>query len=87
MPKIVPITVESTALDLGQLKLWLYGDVNGDGAVDIKDVTALLRHVAEVEALSPDAAALGNVNGDSSVDVKDVTKLLRYVSEIIPDLD
>ena len=39
VPKIVPITVESTALNLGQLKLWLYGDVNYDGAIKAIDVT------------------------------------------------
>ena len=44
VPKIVPITVDSTALDLGQLKLWLYGDVNYDGRVTATDATQILRY-------------------------------------------
>lgn len=63
------------------------GDVNMDGSVDAKDVTALLRHVSKIEYLPNDAVKLGDVNGDLTVGASDVTRLLRYVSKIISSLD
>ncbi|MCD8017486.1 MAG: dockerin type I repeat-containing protein [Oscillospiraceae bacterium] len=63
------------------------GDVNGDGAVDIKDVTALARYVVGIVEIS-DTTLLGNadVNQDEAVDIKDVMLLARYVAGIIDTL-
>ena len=51
------------------------GDVNGDGSVDISDVTALIDYL-----LSGDAGSVNldnaNVNGDGGVDISDVTALI-----------
>ena len=49
------------------------GDVNGDGAVDDLDLTALLRHVAKIRLLENDSHA--DVNKDGMVDAADVTAL------------
>lgn len=50
----------------------LVGDVNGDGSVNISDVTYLIDLL-----LSNDAApAAADVNGDSSVNISDVTYLI-----------
>ncbi|MBQ1907328.1 MAG: dockerin type I repeat-containing protein, partial [Firmicutes bacterium] len=63
------------------------GDVNLDGTVDSKDLTALARHVAGIQILSDDRAlANSNVNGDDSVDAKDLTKLARFMAHIIDSL-
>ena len=88
VPKIVPITVESTALDLGQLKLWLYGDVNYDGAVTIADYTQVLRYAggktsvfdAGNDVTKADRFVAANVieNG-TGVDIGDYTQILRRV--------
>ena len=53
------------------------GDINGDGEVDNKDVTWLMRYV-KYQDVSVTALAL-DVNGDGEVDNKDVTWLMRYV--------
>lgn len=66
----------------------LKGDVNLDGVVDITDVTALARHIAEIQFIT-DEVALSNakVTGDDIIDIADLTKLARYVAEIIDSLD
>ena len=53
------------------------GDINGDGDVDNRDVTWLMRYV-KYQDVSVTALAL-DVNGDGEVDNKDVTWLMRYV--------
>ena len=56
-----------------------YGDVNKDGKVTIKDVTALIdvllggNPLDETDTYSPDNA---NVNGDDDITIKDVTALI-----------
>ena len=59
----------------------LIGDVNLDGRVDIRDVTAIQRHLAELEPLSDQALALTDTNGDGEIDISDATHLQMYLAE------
>ena len=77
VPKIVPITVESTALDLGQLKLWLYGDVNGDGTIDANDMQRIYAHIS---GENPISISRGDVNGDGKVDANDMQRIYAHIS-------
>ncbi len=65
----------------------LLGDVNGDNAVDAKDLTALARHVAKIETIT-DATLLKNadVDGKNGITPADLTKLARYVARITQTL-
>lgn len=54
------------------------GDMNGDGKVNGKDVTALSRHLAGWDVEINELAA--DVNGDGVVNGKDVTLLSRYLA-------
>lgn len=54
------------------------GDVNGDGSVDINDVTALIAYVLTGDATGLDLRA-ADVNGDTEVDINDVTSLINFV--------
>lgn len=92
VPKIVPITVESTALDLGQLKLWLYGDVNYDGVVDSADVLQMNRYTTYKTSIFGKGDAqeqaerfeAGNItaikNTDTIIDGSDVLQVNRYIA-------
>lgn len=59
---------------------YLRGDANGDGFVTIYDVTALQRHLANLELLSENnlTAADIDVNG---LDITDATNIQRYLAE------
>ncbi len=56
---------------------YLPGDVNGDGEVNNKDVTRLIRYIkyGDVAAVS----YAHDVNGDGAKDNKDVTRLIRCI--------
>ena len=80
VPKIVPITVESTALDLGQLKLWLYGDVNYDGKIRTSDATQINLYLAGERVFSDDEFASADITGDGKIRTGDVTQIYLKLS-------
>ena len=57
---------------------FIRGDVNGDGNVNISDVTALINYLLSHDAtgINLDAA---NCNEDSTVNISDVTALINYL--------
>jgi hypothetical protein len=57
---------------------WVRGDVDGDGAVDTDDLTALRRHVRR--GTLPDCRQTADVNADGRVDAADDTQLARWVN-------
>lgn len=60
---------------------YLIGDATGDGYVNVRDVTAIQRHVAEFTLLTGVRFAAADVNGDSIVSVDDATALQRFLAE------
>ena len=59
----------------------MLGDADGDGVVNINDVTAIQRHVAEFEVLEDLQAKAADVNGDNSVSIEDATLVQQYLAE------
>ena len=55
----------------------LLGDVNGDGELNIRDVTMLISAV--LDGNNAKAAVNGDVNGDGKVNISDVTALISLV--------
>ena len=55
--------------------------MNGDGAIDVADIAAIIDVMAGTTV--PDASAPGNadVNGDGAVDVADIAKVISLMAE------
>ena len=89
VPKIVPITVDSTDYGCGELKLWLYGDVTYDGMVDTDDVIHLKRYINKKSSLltigteeeKTEKLFVCDINGDGLVDTDDVVHYNRYINQ------
>ena len=69
-----------TDLTQGVRKL---GDVNGDGRLNVRDLTALQHCLADLGALGADDRAAADVNGDGRVDILDATCLQRFLAEYV----
>ena len=66
----------------------LYGDANGDGQVNAKDLTRLARHLAKIDPITEtELIENSDVTHDGKVTSDDMTKLARYVAKIITNLD
>ena len=59
----------------------LLGDANGDSYVNINDVTAIQRHLAELEQLEGIYLYASDTNQDGVVDISDATALQMYLAE------
>ena len=55
---------------------WLQGDVNGDGKVNVSDVSALINMIL---GITPTDKTRADVNGDGRVNVSDVTALINII--------
>ena len=57
------------------------GDTLHDNNVSIRDVTAIQRHIAELETLSGEQLVLADANGDNEINIADATHLQMYLAE------
>ena len=57
------------------------GDANGDGYVNINDVTAVQRHLSELEALQGIYLLAADVNQNGTQEIDDATLLQAYLAE------
>ena len=64
-----------------EAELCPYGDVTGDGNINVKDFQRLLRHVNKTNPLTGYALACGDVTGDGNANIKDFQRLLRHVNK------
>ena len=61
------------------------GNANGDEYVSINDVTAIQRHIADLEFLDGIYLYAADVNRDGVVDITDATELQRFLAEFDVD--
>ncbi len=67
-----PVTTEPTPLAI-------YGDLDGNGKVDLSDLTALSLHLLGDKKLGNEVLKYADVNDDSDVDISDLALLQQYV--------
>ena len=57
---------------------YLPGDINGDGRVNTKDLTRLMKYINHEDVECTEKAL--DVNGDGKVNTKDLTRLMKYIN-------
>ena len=87
VPKIVPITVGTTDYTCGQLKLWLYGDVNYDGKIRTGDATQINLYLAGERAFSDDEFASADITGDGKIRTGDATQIYLKLAGDVSKFD
>lgn len=60
-----------------------YGDINGDGALNVEDVVLVMRHILNLESLSSDQLELADVNGNGAVNIQDATLIVQKVLALV----
>lgn len=60
-----------------------YGDVNGDGVIDIKDATEIQKYVANQVKLTENQKRAADVNLDGKVNTNDATLIQKYIVKSI----
>ena len=59
----------------------MLGDVNGDGEIDIFDLTQCMNHIVEKAQLTGDKYKAADVNENGEVDIFDLTRIMNYIVE------
>lgn len=59
------------------------GDVNGDGVIDIRDVTMTMQYVLNRREFNEKQLKAADVNSDNAIDVQDVVLIMRYILRTI----
>lgn len=80
--KAIGATAESDWSNIIEVALanqpqWLQGDVNHDGEVDVRDITALIDVIMN-SSVNPEA----DVNRDGDIDVRDITALIDIIMSL-----
>lgn len=87
-PIEVEITVNDTAVTLESIDLYMWGDVNGDGAVTAADAQEIQRYAAELSSvISADSNSdyckiCADVNDDGALTAADAQEIQRYAAEL-----
>lgn len=77
------LTAEKEALAL-DIKLCLFGDINGDGKVNVADTAKVYSHVKGTDLLTDYAHACGDVDGSGTLNIGDAAKIYGHVKNIKP---
>ena len=81
---ILALTLSLTAVpSTAQTSEFLYGDVNGDGIVNILDVTVIQRHLAQFEEIPEEKLGAAMVNDGKTLTISDATTVQQKLAEMI----
>ena len=72
---IFGLLAATAILPVNATESYIRGDANGDGVVSIGDVTAIQRHLAELEHLNSDRLKAADVTGEG-LDISDIQMYL-----------
>ena len=65
----------------------IYGDVNGDKLMNVKDATEIQKYLADVVTLSTGRLLCADLNRDNNTNIKDATYIQKYAAGLITTRD
>ena len=77
-----PSTGDDTKPSEPVVEKGILGDVDGDGKVNIKDVTLIQKYVAKLISFTDAEFIRADVTADSKVNIKDATAIQKYIAKI-----
>lgn len=69
--------------DYYEIPDFVYGDVDTDGRISVRDSTAVQKHLAKIITLSELSLAHADVDGNGKVNIMDATWIQKYVAKMI----
>ena len=79
----VPATTQTFSTSVTEPDIYLYGDADLNGEVNIKDASVVQKHIAKTITLKGKAFTQANVTGDTEVNIRDATTIQKKVANII----
>ncbi len=77
---VFPVCEENPNIPTGPVIIGILGDANCDGEVNIKDATAIQKHIAILENLTDTGLILADVDVDADVNIKDATAIQKHIA-------
>ncbi|MDP4119797.1 MAG: C1 family peptidase [Bacillota bacterium] len=84
-PSTSPVTIAPTQAPT-QNPDYTIGDVNQDGAVNLKDVTTIQKYLARLLSLNSSQLLASDINHNNKVELKDASILQEYLCKLIKQL-
>ena len=69
--------------DYYETPVFMYGDVDFDSRVSVKDSTAIQKYLAKIITLCEDSIFYGDVDGNEKLSISDATLIQKFVAKMI----
>ena len=76
------VSSEEFVIEAAPAVTGLLGDADENSKVNVKDATAIQKHVADITVLTDTGLILADVDANEKVNVKDATAIQKYVADI-----
>ncbi|MBR3611186.1 MAG: leucine-rich repeat protein [Oscillospiraceae bacterium] len=73
----------AAALSVNAFAAEIYGDINGDGKVNVIDANLIRRYAAKMIELEEEQLSVADVNGDGKVNVLDTSSVIQNTADVI----
>ncbi len=74
--KLIVALNNVTTIDFTYIK---YGDVTGDGLINVYDLVYIKRHLLKINTLSGVFLLAGNINNDNNISISDLLAIKKYI--------
>lgn len=73
---------KSVTVNFAEESRYILGDANLDGKLNVRDATAVQKHMAKIQLLEGKALELADFNSDGKINIKDATAIQKHIAGI-----